>query len=161
MSVVRQWVWGDHRHLRLLAIGLWLAAAGCTGSDAVQSDPAVAPFVGDWLATSMVITSAANPDVHPDLIELGATFSVNVQPSGQYTAILIYSGQAQTEIGQLTVSGGFVTLQPSYPPGAPPATSSFSFPDADHFVLDGDTEFDFNLDGTAEAATAHIAFTRK
>jgi hypothetical protein len=161
MSVVRQWVRGRHRHLRLLAIGAWLAMAGCSGSDGVQPDPAVEQFVGDWLATSMVLTSAANPDVHPDLIELGATFSVNVQPSGQYTAILLYSGQAQTEIGQLTVSGGSVTLQPSYPPSAQPATSSYSFPDADHFVLDGNTEFDFNLDGTPEAATAHIVFARK
>ncbi len=54
-----------------------------------------------------------------------------------------------------------MTLQPSFPSGAASATSTFSFPDADHFVLDGTTEFDFNLDGTSEAATAHIAFARK
>jgi len=161
MSVVRQWFPGGHRRLRAVAVGLWLAATGCSGSDGVQPDPSVAPFVGDWLATSMVLTSAANPDVHPDLIAFGATFSVNVQPSGQYTAILLYAGQARTEIGQLAVSAGSVTLRPSYPSGAQPATSSYSFSDADHFVLDGDTEFDFNLDGTPEAATAHMEFARK
>lgn len=159
MRLVRQRFSGIHRIFAvLLATGI--AAAGCS-SDAVQDDPAVAPFVGEWLATSMVLTSAANPDVHPDLIELGATFSVNVQPSGQYTAILLYSGQSQTEIGQLTVSGNAVTLQPTFPAGADGATSTYSFADADHLVLDGDTEFDFNLDGTPEAATAHIALARK
>ena len=136
-------------------------APGCGSSGGVQTDAAVAPFVGDWLATTMVLTSVANPDVHPDLISLGATFSVDVQPSGQYTAILIYSGQTQTEIGQLSVSGGTVTLQPSFPAGAPAAISDYTFPDPDHFVLDGATEFDFNLDGTAEAAQAHIAFSRR
>jgi hypothetical protein len=160
MSVVRRRVWGWRQLLPAFLAALSFAT-GCTGSDGVQVDPAVAPFVGDWLATAMVLTSVANPDVHPDLIEVGATFSVNIQPSGQYTAILLFSGQSQTEIGQLTVSGGSVTLHPSFPAGAAAATSTFSFPDADHLVLDGSTEFDFNLDGTSEAATAHVELARK
>ena len=146
--------------LVLLLLAAVLPLGGCT-SDTLNVDPAVAPFVGDWLAASMVITSVADPDVHPDLIEVGATFSVNVQPSGQYTAILLYAGQSQTEIGQLSVSGSNVTLQPSFPSDAAPATSAYSFPDVDHLVLDGATEFDFNVDGTPEAAQAHIELARR
>lgn len=138
-----------------------LVLGGCGGSDPVTADPAVEPFVGDWAATSLVLTSVANPDVHPDLIALGSTFTINVQPSGQYTAILLYAGQSQTEIGHITVSGNSVTLHPEIPPDGVSATSTYSFPDADHLVLDGDTEFDFNLDGTSEAATAHFELARK
>lgn len=155
------------RHVRgrmMAALGvivttLVLGACG-SSSDLVQPDPAVAPFVGDWKATALVLTSVANPDVHPDVISLGATFTINVQPSGQYTAILIFSGQDHTEIGQVTVSGNSITLHPQVPPG-PDATSAYSFPDPDHLVLDGETQFDFNLDGTEEAALAHIELERK
>jgi hypothetical protein len=160
MSVVRRGIRAYWPLLVAVLAAVPLAPA-CTSDDAVLPDPAVAPFVGEWLATSMVITSVANPDVHPDLIEIGATFSVNVQPSGQYTAILLYSGQTQTEIGQLEASGSTVTLTPSFPTNAPAATSTYAFPDADHLVLDGETEFDFNLDGTSEQATAHIELARR
>jgi len=146
--------------------GAWATALllmACSGgSDSVSPDPAVAPFVGDWSATAMVLTSVANPDIHPDLIaDFGASFTINVQPSGQYTAILLFSGQASTQIGTVTVSGSTITLRPEVPPNEPEATSAYVFTDADHLVLDGDTEFDFNFDGTPEAATAHIELERK
>ncbi len=146
--------------LGAVVVTLLLVACG-DSSDPVAPDPAVAPFVGDWNATALVITSVANPDIHPDLIALGATFTINVQPSGQYTAILIYAGQPSTQIGQVTVSGSSITLHPQVPAGEPDATSAYSFPDANHLVLDGETEFDFNLDGTNEPAVAHIELARK
>jgi len=146
--------------------GAWVTALGlaaCGGSsETVTPDLSVAPFVGDWSATAMVLSSVANPDIQPDLISgFGASFTINVQPSGQYTAILIFAGQASTQIGQVTVSGSTITLRPEVPPNEPDATSTYAFPDANHLVLDGDTEFDFNFDGTAEAATAHIELERK
>ena len=74
-----------------------LVMAAC-GSGGLAPDPALAPFVGDWDATKLVLTSVANPDMAPDLIAMGASFKLNIQPSGQYTAILIYAQQASTEI---------------------------------------------------------------
>lgn len=142
----------------VLAVALTLA--GCGGSDAVAPDDGIAQFVGDWDATAFVLTSVANPDVHPDLIEIGATFSMNVQPSGQYTAILLYAGQSQTEIGTVEVSGSTVILHRDFPAAAT-SSSTFAFSGPDHFTMDGDTEFDFNLDGTAEPARGHIEFARK
>jgi hypothetical protein len=107
----------------------------------------------------MVITSVANPDVSPDLIQLGATFSLNVQPSGQYTAILIYAEQASTEIGVLSVSGNVVTMTRSFPNVAT-STALFVL-EGSHLTLDGDTDFDFNLDGTTEPALAHFELTKQ
>lgn len=160
MNGVRR-MWGRGKSVLGAAAAVVLLSSCGGSSDPVVADPAVAPFVGDWNATALVVTSVANPDVHPDLIALGATFSINVQPSGQYTAILIYAGQPNTQIGQVSVSGSRITLHPEVPPGEPDATSTYSFPDADHLVLDGETEFDFNLDGTPEPALAHIELARK
>lgn len=149
----------------MAALGAILAAlvvGACGGSsNAVEPDPTVAPFVGDWNATALVIAPAVNPDVSHDFItEYGATFTINVQPSGQYTAILIFSGQASTEIGQLSVSGNRITLHPQVPAGSPDAVSTYSFPDANHLILDGETEFMFNGE-TNEPAVAHIELERK
>ncbi|HSG46513.1 MAG TPA: hypothetical protein VLA43_01745, partial [Longimicrobiales bacterium] len=132
------------------AAALLVFLGGC-GEETVEPDAALAALVGDWEATSLVLTNVANPAVSPDLIELGATFDLNVPPSGQYTAILIVASQFSTEIGQISVSGSSVTLRPSFPPGQPATSGTYSV-QGDRMALDGTTEFDFNLDGTPEAA---------
>jgi hypothetical protein len=133
-------------------------AAACSNKG-VTADPAVAPFVGDWAADSLVLTSEADPQIAPDLIALGATFTLNVQPSGQYTAILLYSGQSQTEIGKVEVSGQTVTLRRTYP-SASITAGTYSF-NGDHLVIDGETQFDFNLDGTLEPALLLLDLVKK
>lgn len=135
-----------------------LLLSGC-GSDSVGPDPALAPFVGDWDATKLVITSVANPQIKPDLIALGASFRLNVQPSGQYTAVLIYAQQASTEIGQLSVSGNTLTLSRDFPTRT--TSNAIYVLAGNRLTLDGDTEFDFNLDGTPEPAIAHFELLRR
>lgn len=135
------------------------ALSGCSGSDTVAPNAAVAPFVGDWSAVALVLTSQANPDVAPDLIALGASFTLHVQPSGQYTAILLYSGQSQTEVGTVDVSGQTVTLRRSYP--SPSTTAGVYSFNGDHLLIDGETEFDFNLDGTPEPAMVHFDLVKQ
>ena len=62
-------------------------------------------MVGEWIAESMVVTSKANPEVAPDITVFGATFTLSVQPSGRYLAILAGYGQSSSESGALTVEG--------------------------------------------------------
>ena len=143
---------------------LLLGSLACGGDgdegNPLTPDPSVAPFVGDWQAEELVITSVANPEIVVDLLDQGATFTLNVQPSSQYTAILVFLGQASTEIGSLSVSGSTVTLMRDFPTTAvTPGTFEFFGPD--RFTLDGDTDFDFNLDGTPEPALSHMAFVRR
>lgn len=134
-------------------------AAGCGEKSVVVADPDVSPLVGDWSAKALVLKSVFNPDLAPDLVQLGASFTLNVQASGQYTAILLYSGQAATEIGMLTVSGNVVTMQVSFPN---PSTWTMTYAlQGGNLILDGDTEFDFNLDGTKEPAVAHFELRPK
>ena len=154
----RTW-WRKGRHGAILTMGLALSTVAC-GSDPVEPSGAIAPLVGDWEATSLVLTNVDNPTVRPDLIELGATFDLNIQPSGQYTAILIIALQSSTEIGSIRVDGAEVTLQPTFPPGQTPTRGTFAL-NGDDLTLDGTTEFDFNLDGTPEPALAHFELVRK
>ena len=151
------------RRLRRLAQGaVFLVLAvltACSGNDSTGPNDAVAPFVGDWKAASLVLTSQANPQISPDLIQLGASFTLHVEPSGHYTAILLYSGQSQTEIGTVEVSGQTFTLRSTYP-SASTTAGVYSF-DGDHLILDGETEFDFNLDGTPEPALVHFDLVKQ
>lgn len=148
---------------RIRAVGVvllaWTAGA-CSDSTGVDDDPAVAPFVGDWEATVLTLTSPVSEDFTVDLIELGATFTLNVQPSGTYTAVLTFMGQAQTEIGQVSVSGQTIILDRSFPT-TDRSISTYAFDGPDRLILDGDTEFDFNLDGTADPAIAHFELVRR
>jgi hypothetical protein len=141
----------------VLALLLFFAA-GCGGDDPAEPDPALGPFVGDWGATSLVITSVANPQIVLDPIQLGASFDLNVQPSGQYTATLAFEGRVFTEIGTLTVSGTTVTLHRTFPTALTTA-AVFAFQGA-QLTLEGDTVYDFNGDGTAEAARGNFVLIR-
>jgi hypothetical protein len=140
-----------------------LTVVACGGDDPVvdQVDPAVAPFVGTWDAVDFKVTNDADTAVVADLLTDGS-FTINIQPSGLYTATLVLGAlNPFVEIGQLTVSGSVLTLTPSGGPGPCPASSTYTFSDTNTLVLDGPTCFDFNLDGADEDAQAHIVLERR
>ncbi len=132
----------------------------CGGDDAVGPDPELQALVGDWDATELILAATVNPDLNVDLIQEGATFDLNIQPSGQYTAILVYAGQDQTEIGQVEVDGNRLTLTPTVPADQPETTGTYSL-QGNVLTLDGSTEFDFNFDGTPDPATVHFELVRE
>ena len=148
---------------RLLVTGaLTLGAIGCgadpadpgdTGDSGDSADADYNPdfMVGDWLADSLVMTSTANSEVVANLVELGAVFTLSVQPPGRYTAILQGFGQSSSESGRLTVEGEYVILTPMSPPG--PQSEALWERMGESVILEGESEFDFNLDGTDETAT--------
>ena len=121
-----------------------IGAIGC-GSDSIEPEYDPYFMVGDWLAESLVMTSVANPEVVTDLVALGAVFTLSVQPSGRYTAILEGFGQSSSEFGRLTVDGASVVLMPE--------SRALWERVGDSVILEGDSDFDFNLDGTTEPAT--------
>lgn len=139
---------------------LALLLSAC-GDGPLEADPALAPFVGNWRATSLVLTSPVAPDISVDIVELGSTFDLNIQPSGQYTAVLVFANQAQTEIGRISLSGASTVILTREFPTPSREISTFLFEGPDRLILDGDTEFDFNLDGTTEPALAHFELQRR
>jgi hypothetical protein len=138
--------------LRWLVV-MGIVALGATGCEDGTTEPDFNPgfMVGDWLAETLVMTSVANPDVTADLLALGAVFTLSVQPSGRYTAILEGGGQSSSESGRLTVDGAEVVLMPESPAG--PESRALWDRVGDSVILAGDSEFDFNLDLVPEPAT--------
>ena len=143
-----------------LLTAIALATAACGDGSAVGPDQALEAFVGDWNASRFVVRSRANPEIAPDIISaLGAQFTVNVQPSGQYTAILVYQSLPITELGQLEVEGNDLIFHVTHPT---PKTNRSRFTFAGPRVtLVGDTEFDYNFDGVPEPAEATIELIKR
>ncbi len=141
------------------ASALWLAflLIGCggggdtTGPTSPQSGPDF--MVGDWIVESMVVTSLANPDVAPDIVAppLNATFTLTMQPSGRYTAILSGYGQSSSESGTLAVEGSEIVFHRQLPTTGESRANWER--DGSAVIFFGATDFDFNLDGTTEPAS--------
>jgi len=140
-----------------LLLILLLASSGCSGGGTGPGKE-LEPLVGMWRAQDMVLTNAANPTISVDLVEEGATFTLSILSTGQYSAVLSMLGQSNTEVGKVKVSGNNITITPTSPSG-PPLVATFEFV-GEVLVLDGSSEFDFNMDGTPEEALAHIALFR-
>ncbi len=150
---------GNTRMGCLLAL---VAMIGCGASkdEIVGPDPAVQPFVGTWDAVFFEVTNTADPNTVADLM-IDGSFNVNIQPSGAYTATLVFGGiDPVIEIGQVTVTGSFITFRPNGENPCP-GSSAYTFPAPDRMTLAGPTCFDFNLDGESEDAFAEIELERR
>ena len=65
---------------RLSLLSLFLVA--CGDPAVTGPDPLIEPFVGDWKATAFVLPSSVSEQVSIDLIPLGGTLDLNIQPRG-------------------------------------------------------------------------------
>ena len=143
---------------RLLLVA---AVAACSAGDPVgptTAEPEMAQFVGIWEAEVFRVTNDADPNQVANLLLNEGSFTMNVEESGTYTATLHFGGFPLVEIGKLSISANFVTLRPN---GGDPATSEFVFQRQDYLVLDGPTDFDFNLDQILDPAQGHIELQRR
>ena len=139
---------------------LLLSLTGCGDPAPTGPDPLIEPFVGDWTATAFVLTSSVSDQVSIDLIQLGGTFDLNIQPSGSYTAILIYAGLGQTEMGTISATANMVTLNREFP-SRENEVSAYQFVGDTVLILDGDTEYDFDYDGQQDPALPHFELLPK
>lgn len=139
----------------LLVAGV-LTAAGC--SSATDPGPP-ASLVGTWDATRMVLTSRDDPEISPDLIEEGASFTLVIDDDGRYSASLEFADQSSTERGTLEVSGSTITFDPDG--DDPPRDGSWSLEGDGTLVIEGETSFDFNLDGVPESADLLLELERR
>ena len=139
---------------------LSLSFLGCGDPVPTGPDPLIEPFVGNWAATAFVLTSSVADQVSIDLIQLGGTFNLNIQPSGGYTAILVYAGLGQTEIGTISVTATTVALNREFPTREN-EVSTYQFVGDTVLILDGDTEFDLDFDGQEDPTLAHFELLRK
>jgi len=108
----------------------------------------------------MVVTSKDDPTVAPDLVQqYGATFTLDVGADGRYTAALGYGGQAgPPEEGTITGTSTTLTLDPDGDEAPRDGTWAL---EGSTLVIDSETAFDFNFDGTPESAYLHLEMARR
>lgn len=122
---------------------LAFAATGCSDATGPRDLEGVAFLVGTWQADSLVATAVADANRTENLLAGGASFSINVQPSGQYTATLTVFGFPSTEIGRLTLEGTSLTLYREFP-SADTASATLTQLGPDRVRLLGATTFQFS-----------------
>ena len=141
------------RLLRLLLVVLPLA---CGGEDPIGPDEELDFLVGDWVATRFRVEHQLNPDLGGDLIaDFGAAFTLNVQPSGQYTAILTFQGTPLVEIGEIELDGSSIVFDVSEP-CCSRNRGTWEY-DGSTFSFRGPTQNDFNGDGQPEPANVEVS----
>ena len=144
--------------VRMLA--LVLVVSSCGEETALGPDEDLEYLVEDWDPTRFVVQSKADPEVVQELIEGGIVqFSLNVQPSGQYTSILTFQGTPDTQIGLLEVDGDEIIFHRSFP--SPETERSHYTFSPGRLTLVGDTEFPFIPGGEPEAAVATIDLKKR
>lgn len=136
-----------------------ISALACD-DDPTRSDPDVEPLVGDWEATSMVVTSRGDPPLSADLVPLGARFFLNVQPSGQYTSSVTFLGATVVELGDVRIEGDRLVFDVEVSPtGARVDTTSFTLDD-DLLSFDGDATVDFGDGEGPQEADMEVTMIR-
>ena len=146
------------RHADLLVTLLLLSSLLTIGC----SDGGIGPggsidfLIGVWDAEQLVMTSKANPSISPELISLGFTFFLTVEPPDLYTAALSFERNTNAESGFIAIEGDEIVFLPS---GAPISRSKFTYAAA-RLTLIGDTEFPF-LPGNPEPAVARFELVKR
>ena len=138
-------------HIGTLSILFLAAIVACSDSSPLGPVEDFTDLIGDWDAHVLEVVHSENASVREDILAQGATFRINFQPSGQYTAVLSFLGASQVEIGTARLDGEHLTLYRTVPS---PDTSQaiLTWLDGDRIRLEGSTRFDFGSDGTVEDA---------
>lgn len=123
-----------------------VATTACSDSSGPGDLEGIAFLVGDWDADVLVATSITNPAESDDLIARGASFRINVQPSGQYTAVLTFIATPLTEIGQAELDGNRLTLYREFP-SPDTSVATLTQLSADRIRLLGESSYDFDFGG--------------
>lgn len=153
------------RHIPLVFVlpcALIMGVGACGDSDPVSPNPEIEFLVGDWDAVRFEISPNAAPDESFDLIAEGGSFTLNIQPSGQYTVQLTVQGvPAPPEIGTIDVEGNELIIRRTNP--APETVTRAEYAElADgHVVFSGPSLLDIDGDGTAEAITLEVEIVRE
>lgn len=145
----------------LLALPLAGILGGCGDSgttDPGDDGPSEVPaqLVGTWDAVHMVLgATGSDSTLTVDIIQneqFSASFTMIIRSDASYEATLTVFGQPDVESGSIDVTGSTITFRPQ---GGASADVTWTM-SGERLILDGNTRFDFNRDGTPEDATLHL-----
>ena len=144
------------------AQGLWLPLValllGC--GDEGPDDLTYADLEGTWVPLSLVFTSDADPSTTFDFLAAGGSGSLHFEPDTTFLIILVPDPDSPTEsaTGPVALDGPTVVLTDEADPDLPLLSGGLV---EGRLRLETDNaEYDFDGDGTEEAARVEGIFVR-
>ncbi len=145
----------------LLAVTFMVDCSDSTDPDSIgpESTPEeiTAALAGTWTATSFVFTNVANSSETFDMIANGGSFTLTLTADGQFTGTLTGPGENETFGGTYVAQGANLILTDELEPDSETVAFTLS---SNTLTITGDDEFDFDEDGTDEAAIMTIVLQR-
>jgi len=151
-----------NRFIPILLLSFCFILWNCekNSTDPKENIPANVPadVVGNWDAASYIVSNNANPAEIVDLIQEGYNLFLTIQANGNYSSTFSFPGiPNETESGTATFINSTVTINPT---DDDPFTMAYQLSDSILTFIDANSTFDFDDDGTDEAATETIFFVR-
>ena len=147
----------------LLSAFLVLTGCGSDGGGAgppqTQIPPELVPLVGSWTAVEVTHALKADTSVSVEIVSSGGRFDLTITGNGRYSAELVFRGVVAREAGTIRVAGGSLFLTPQSP--SPGAEGRVTWRiEAGRMLWDGDSQLDFNGDGSPSPSLLHVEFVR-
>ncbi len=134
-------------------------AVGCSDSGDSTGPASASDFVGDWLASSYVVTSIANTSLSEDLIPLGMTISITFTET-TYSGTAAFTGEpTETFSGTYTISGKQLTLNETGQ--GEPELMTYTLSGNTMTLAGSDEEYDFDDDGQEDPATFTMVLAKQ
>jgi hypothetical protein len=131
-------------------------AVGCNDS---TGPAAPSDFVGNWLATSYVLTSVENTSLSADLIDLGMGLSITFTETTYAGTFTLPGEDDESFSGTYTIDGNELILVEVGEPGTDTMTYTLS---GNTLTMTGtDDSFDFDDDGQEDPASFTMVFARQ
>ncbi len=135
-----------------LGVALLVAVAvGCSDSANSTGPASPSDFVGEWLASSYVVTNIANTSETADLIVLEMALSITFTETN-YSGTASFPGEvAETFSGTYTISGNQLTLDEA--DQLEPDTMTYTLSGNAMTLAGNDEQYDFDNDGQDDPAS--------
>ncbi len=144
-----------------LGVALLVAVAvGCNDSDDSTGPASPSEFVGDWLASSYVVTSIENTSLSEDLVVgQGMTLSITFTETS-YSGIAAFPGEVdETFSGTYTLDGNQLTL--SETDQVEPELMTYTLSGNTMTLAGNDEQYDFDDDGQEDPATFTMVLAKQ
>jgi len=161
------------RIAKILGLCVMLPIAALTACDDDGSGPdllSIADFAGSWEATTYRLTHAQVPAITFEIISLGVTLEMDASASGTFTGSAFIPALLVGQDLDLDFGGAFsligqdslvINFNPEIPPFLTQTRTEFQLVGNVLTLKDENTTFDFDSDGTEEAAIFEGTLTRK
>jgi len=120
--------------------------------------PVPAEVVGTWTTTEFVFINKADTTQKFDLISNGGSFVLEIDADGNFTSTTTFGTFVETETGTLSFSGDQVTITETGEPGS--ETITYSVSGNTMILVDSDSEFDFDDNGSDDPAILRITLQK-